>query len=282
MAAPVEQGVVLRPSRTSLVREGRYSGNDEHSRGKATSDRGAAAGRRGCMRRLRRWSTSPTPTATSPSTSTTSPSDSEIASEAASDVVRRYFATVDLLRQDPSRPSRELTAVAASTQLAAQKKLLDGQRRDGLHQTGDTEDSSTELQSVNLDNSAPGCRQDAHGDDRRLLGRQPGRRPRQERQVRRQPGPPGHRVDPLTVANYKWSSEPTGGWRVAAARISSRRHAPPPDPAARGCGCRHQFVRLGRFSRVCRHRVPADRPSHRPVPHLDRGPGQSGRPRRTG
>lgn len=77
---------------------------------------------------------SPAPTASS----STPPSETEIASEAASDVVRAYFATVDLARQDAKRPESDLDAVASSTQLAAQKRLLKNQRESGRRQVGDT------------------------------------------------------------------------------------------------------------------------------------------------
>ena len=80
-------------------------------------------------------STSPnasSPTAPTPSTET------KVASEAASEIVRQHFAIVDALRQETKRSSGELAAVAASTQLAAQKKLLASQRKEGLHQIGDT------------------------------------------------------------------------------------------------------------------------------------------------
>ena len=51
----------------------------------------------------------PSPSSPAPTTSSsTPPSDSEIASEAASAVVRKYFKTVDLVRQDSNRPASEL------------------------------------------------------------------------------------------------------------------------------------------------------------------------------
>ena len=64
---------------------------------------------------------SPTQSAPSPSpTQSSPPSESETASEAASAVLRTYFATVDLVRQDSSVPPSELDTVASSTQLTAQ------------------------------------------------------------------------------------------------------------------------------------------------------------------
>ena len=155
-----------------------------------------------------------TPTASSPTASTPS-TDTEVASEAASGIVRQYFATVDALRQDPKAASAKLTTVAASTQLAAQKKLLASQRKQGLRQVGATKIIKLEVQSVSLDNSDPAAGKvptaivdvcwnvrnvdvvNKDGDsvvtpDRAAVG-----------------------WTRFTVANYDWASDPTGGWRVA-------------------------------------------------------------------
>lgn len=93
---------------------------------------------------------SPAPTASS----STPPSDSEIASEAASDVVRAYFTTVDQVRQDAKRPESDLDAVASSTQLTAQKRLLKNQRDSDRRQVGDTRVAELKVESVSLDDPA--------------------------------------------------------------------------------------------------------------------------------
>ena len=100
----------------------------------------------------------PTSSSSSPATTTTSPtpqSDSEIASEAASAILRKYYEVRNDLRRNPSKPLRLLDEVAISTELAAQKNLFTKERKQGLHQTGATKIVELEVQSVNLDNSDP-------------------------------------------------------------------------------------------------------------------------------
>lgn len=160
---------------------------------------------------------SPTPSSPAPTTATTTPpSDTEVASEAASDVVRRYFATVDQLRQDPDQPSTELNAVTISTQLSAQKKLLESQRTDGRRQVGDTQIVELTVQAINLDNSDP----------------QAGKVPTvqvdvcfdvsevdvldaNEKSVV-SPDRPDTGWIRFLVSNYEWAGDPKGGWRVAS------------------------------------------------------------------
>ena len=99
---------------------------------------------------------SPGPTAssqfsTAPTKPTAPPSETEVASAAASANVRKYFATVDLLRQDAMRPAGELKSVAVSTQLTAQERLLKSQRDEDLRQVGDTRVIEVHVESINLD-----------------------------------------------------------------------------------------------------------------------------------
>ena len=149
-------------------------------------------------------STSSSPAPTTP----TPPSESEIASEAASDTVRRFFETVDLVRQDPSRPAEELEAVASSTELLAQKNLLKSQRRGGLHQVGTTEIVKVAVESVSLDDPVTALVDvcwdvsdvdilDAHGKsvvtpERKNVG-----------------------WTRLTVTNPTWETTPAKGWLVS-------------------------------------------------------------------
>ena len=164
-------------------------------------------------------SSNPSPTSTSPTPSvSTPPSDSEVASEAASDVVRRYFATIDQLRQDPGRPARSLTSVGIGTQLTAQQRLLETQRSNGFRQSGDTTIVEVTVQSINLDNSEPTAGRvptatidvcwDVSGVDVvDTNGESVVSRDRPDRGWTR-----------FTVSNYRWDSDPTGGWRVAGGK----------------------------------------------------------------
>ncbi len=164
-------------------------------------------------------STSATPSPSSPATAsatTTPPTDTEVASEAASARLRGYFATVDQLRQQPTRPIGQLSAVAISTQLAAQKRLIQGQRSSGLRQTGSTTIAKLIVQSVNLVNTGrkagkvPTVQIDVcydvsgvdvlDSDGKSVVG----------------PGRPDTGWVRFLVANYKFKAAPKGGWRVAS------------------------------------------------------------------
>lgn len=156
-----------------------------------------------------------------PTSATTTPSPetktaSETASEAASALLRQYFTTVDQLRQKPTRPIRELDAVAISTQLAAQRNLIESQRSNGLRQTGSTTIAELTVQSVNLDNTDPKVGKvptvhidvcyDVSGvdildkDGKSVVG----------------PDRPETGWVRYSVSNYKWKADPRGGWRVAS------------------------------------------------------------------
>lgn len=145
-------------------------------------------------------------------------SESEVASAAAEQVVRRYFAVLDGLRQDPSEPVQRLSAVATSTQLAAQRRLLTSERGKHLHQVGATRVADLTVQSVNLDNSNPSAGQvptvtvDVCWDvsDVDIVD-----------ESGKSTVPP-HRANTgatrYTVANYHWSKNPSDGWRLATGR----------------------------------------------------------------
>lgn len=162
-------------------------------------------------------STSLTPTPQAPTTApTTPPSETELAAEAASTLLRQYFATVDQLRQQPKRPISGLGAVAISTQLAAQKKLIQDQRSNGLHQTGSTTIAKIAVQSVNLDDADPTagkvptiqidvCYDVSGVDILDSLGRSVV-----------SPDRPDNGWVRYSVANYEWDTNPRAGWRVAS------------------------------------------------------------------
>jgi hypothetical protein len=168
----------------------------------------------------------PTPTSSSSSpATTTSPtpqSESEIASEAASGVLRQYYDVRNELRQDPSTSLSRLDDVAISTELAAQKNLFTKERKQGLHQTGETKVVKLDVKSVNLDNSDPKAGKvptvqidlcfdvsdvdvvDKNG--KSVIS----------------PDRPDTGWIQFLVSNYKWETDPDGGWRVASSQDIER------------------------------------------------------------
>ena len=163
---------------------------------------------------------SPLPTST---TSTPSPpTDSELAAEAASAVLRKYYDVRNQLRQDPARPLALLDDVAIATELAAHKNLFRNERKQGLHQIGDTLVAELEVQSVNLNNSDPKVGKvptvqidlcfdvsdvdvvDADG--KSVVS----------------PDRPDTGWIQFLVSNYQWDTEPESGWRVASSKDIER------------------------------------------------------------
>ena len=162
-------------------------------------------------------STSPSPSSpATPSATTTPPPGTEVAAEAASARLRGYFVTVDKLRQQPKRPIDELSAVATSTQLAAQQRLIQSQRSNGLRQTGSTTIAKLIVQSVNLVNTGPKAGKvptvqidvcyDVSGVD--VLD--------SDGKSVVSPDRPDTGWVRFLVANYKFKAAPKGGWRVAS------------------------------------------------------------------
>lgn len=169
----------------------------------------------------------PSPTATqttSPSStkSTTPPSDSEVASQAATAAVRKFYAVRNRLRQNPKQPLDLLGTVAISTELATQQNLFKRERKDGLRQTGDTKIAELEVQAVSLDNSDPSAGKaptvqidvcfDVSGVD--LIN------------ANGESVVSGDRPDAgwirYLVSNYEWDSDPAGTWRVASSQDIKR------------------------------------------------------------
>lgn len=162
-------------------------------------------------------SSTPTPTATA-----TPPSDTELASEAASATLRKYYDVRNQLRQNPSRPLSLLDQVAISTELAAQKNLFKKERKQGLHQVGATKVAELEVQSVNLDNSDPKAgkvptvqidlcfdvsKVDVVDADGKSVIR---------------PDRPDTGWIQFLVSNYEWETDPDAGWRVASSKDIER------------------------------------------------------------
>ncbi|HXH78411.1 hypothetical protein [Nocardioides sp.] len=166
--------------------------------------------------------TTPTesPSSLTPSSGATTepPSDSELAEEAASQVVTDYIATVDRLRKDRKEPLGELKAVAIGGELAAQEIFTRNQRKAGNRQTGDTDVVDVVVQSVNLDNSDPQagklptvqldvCWDVSGGDVLDRDGNSIVSADRPERGWTR-----------YTVVNHTWKKHPDDGWRVATSQ----------------------------------------------------------------
>jgi hypothetical protein len=164
-------------------------------------------------------STTPTPTSPTPAPTTTAPpSESEIASKAAAVLMRRYYAVRDRLRQDPSKSLSALRTIAISTELEGQQRLFKREREHGLHQTGDTRIARLTVQSVDLDNSDPAagrvptvqvdvCWDVSMAD---LVDKDGNSVVNANR--------PDTGWIRYAVANYHWSSDPRGGWRVASSQ----------------------------------------------------------------
>src|SRR3954452_25435674 len=80
------------------------------------------------------------PTPSSPSTTAaasstpTPPSDSQVASDAASEVVRMYYTLVDHISKRSASPLSGLSAFATSTQRSAIQTMLRRERQQGRHQ----------------------------------------------------------------------------------------------------------------------------------------------------
>ena len=161
---------------------------------------------------------SPAPTTTTP----TPPSDSEVASEAASAVLRNFYEVRNQLRQDPSQPLTLLDEVAISTELAAQKQLFKKEREQGLRQIGETRVVELSVQSVNLDNSDPKagkvptvqidlCFDVSDVDVIDKGGKSV-----------IVPGRPDTGWIQFLVSNYQWDTDPDGAWRVASSQDLKR------------------------------------------------------------
>lgn len=166
---------------------------------------------------------SASPSSSAPTTSTpTPPTDSELASEAASVVLRRFYDVRNQLRQDPSLPLDRLDEVAISTELAAQKNLFKKERKQGLHQTGETKVAKLDVKSVNLDNSDPKVGRvptvqidlcfDVSGVD--VIDK--------NGKSVVSPDRPDTGWIRFLVSNYQWDKDPEDGWRVASSQDIER------------------------------------------------------------
>lgn len=168
------------------------------------------------------------PTATSSSATPAPQSDSQVASGAASTLLRNYYAVRDELRQDPTVPLSKLKTIAISTELSVQEKLFRKGRQDGLHQTGDTKIAALKVEAVDLDNSDPAAGNvptvqidicyDVTGVD--VLDAS-------GKSVVADKRPDTGWIRYL-VSNYNYRADPTDSWRVASSQNLERT---PCDPA---------------------------------------------------
>lgn len=151
----------------------------------------------------------------SPTTSKTK-SESEAAIEAATENLHNYYGALDSLRQDDDGSPKSLEKVAVSTQLTADTLYLESEREKGHRQTGDTQLAVVKAQSVSLDNSDPSagkvptvtvdvCWDVTDVDVLDKSGKSIVAASRPDTGWTR-----------FLVANYHWSDDPTGGWRVAS------------------------------------------------------------------
>lgn len=152
------------------------------------------------------------------STSISPSSSSEAASNAAETVVREYFLVVDELRQQPGRPLSALRDVSTSGEFSAQQRLIASERDRGLRQIGDTSIEGLQVQAVNLANADPEAGKPptvqvdvcwsvvgvdvVDGRGKSVVS----------------PSRPDSGWIRFTVANYRWSSNPDDGWRVASSQ----------------------------------------------------------------
>ena len=162
-------------------------------------------------------STQPT-TSSTPTPGTTPASDTQAASVAATTLLRNFYTVRNALRQDPTASLDLLKTVATSTELAAQKNLFKNERKQGLHQTGETKVAELEVQSVNLDNSDPKggkvptvqidvCFDVSAVDVLDESGKSVVSEDRPDTGWIR-----------YSVANYDWASNPADAWRVASSQ----------------------------------------------------------------
>ena len=163
------------------------------------------------------------PPASSPSSSSPTPtSPSESATAAATATVNDYYAIRNQLRRDPTQPLSMLKSVAISTELTTQQTLFKRERKQGLHQTGETKVVELQVQSVNLDNSDPQAGKvptvqidvcfDVSGVD--VLDA--------DGKSVVTPDRPDTGWIRYSVANYQWDSDPDGAWRVASSQDIER------------------------------------------------------------
>lgn len=158
-------------------------------------------------------------TTSAPTEPPTSISPMSPSAQASSDViaeVTKYYSVLDELGGDPTSSLSKLNTVATSTQLSAMRAVLRQQHQRHERQTGSLVIADTKVQSVSLANSNPSagkvpavvvdvCWDVSKVDILDAAGKSVISPDRPDRGWTR-----------LTVANYKYASNPDHGWRVAS------------------------------------------------------------------
>jgi hypothetical protein len=130
--------------------------------------------------------------------------------------VRQYFIVLDKLRTTASTPLTRIRSVATSAQLASETKLVRDERERHLHQVGATRIADLKVQAVDLSHKAAQavptvtidvCWDVSNADLVDATGKSVVNPHRPERGWTR-----------YTVANYHWSSNPSGSWRIASSQ----------------------------------------------------------------
>ncbi|WP_236757577.1 hypothetical protein [Aeromicrobium sp. PE09-221] len=158
----------------------------------------------------------PSSTPTSAHTSTVHPTEAEHASRAVDAKIREFYAVLSRLRQDTRQDLGRLESVAISTELTAQRQFVRQEHRKGRRQVGETKIANLAIQSVNLDSSdpksgkVPAVLVDVCWDvsDVDVVDK--------EGNSVVSPDRPDTGWTRHIVANFNWSEDPEGGWRVAS------------------------------------------------------------------
>lgn len=159
---------------------------------------------------------SPSPTSSSAPTSSAPADSREQATANAEAMIKKYFQVTDQIGQDKSVPVARLASVAISSELSTEKHWFQKWRSSGWTQTGDTKVTKMQVGQVSLGNSDPSQGKvptvtidvcvDASGTtvhDRK--GKQVGH-------------PIALSTTRYIVANYQYTQDPAGGWRVASSQ----------------------------------------------------------------
>jgi hypothetical protein len=160
-------------------------------------------------------STEPTPsnTATTPTATPLTPREQAI--DGAEAVLGRYYKVNDEVYSDPSKPLYVLESVMTATELGYMRHFYEGERRAGNHQTGTTSFRVIKVLDVSLDNSNPSkgvvplVKIDVSKAD--VLDKDGHSTITKSRKA--------HGLARFGIGNYRYSSNPTGGWRVAWSQI---------------------------------------------------------------
>ncbi|MGZ6583118.1 MAG: hypothetical protein ACXVHX_02065 [Solirubrobacteraceae bacterium] len=163
---------------------------------------------------------------TEAASSSASASPTEQAASQARQKLKDYYALLDKLGQDPTSNLKPLKSVAISTELTAEQHFFSLQHAHGERQIGDLKLLAVAVQSVTLDNTDPKhgrvptvvidvCH-DVSGTD--VIDKNGKSVVLPTRPVRG--------WTRWWVANYQFTKDPAGGWRVASGKDLTRTPCP--------------------------------------------------------